>query len=66
MTGRFGIPSSIATDLYRDRTAASPAPIALVRKRCACGKVVTSKQLQQYGACDSCARAAASSTKEAA
>jgi hypothetical protein len=32
---------------------------ALVRKRCACGKQVTAKQLVTYGACDACAKVAA-------
>ena len=32
---------------------------ALVRKRCACGKQVTAKQLVIYGACDTCVKAAA-------
>lgn len=50
-----GIPSRLATDLYRERTAAS-MPISLRRKRCACGKVITAKQLLQYGACENCVR----------
>jgi len=53
-----GFPSRLASDLYRERTAASP-PVSLVRKRCACGKVVTAKQLVQYGKCGACVRAAA-------
>jgi len=61
-----GIPSRLSTELYRERTAASPAPIVLNRKRCACNRVVTAKQLAQYGKCDSCVRAAAVGTKEAA
>lgn len=61
----WGMPSRISTDLYRERTAAEPA-VSLRRKRCACGKVVTAKQLVQYGACNTCARAAASHVKEAA
>lgn len=54
---KAGIPSRLSSDLYRDRTAAA-LQISLRRKRCACGKIVTAKQLQQYGACDPCARAA--------
>lgn len=61
----WGTPSRIATDIYRERTAAEP-PVSLRRKKCACGKVVTAKQLVQYGACVMCARAAASLVKEAA
>lgn len=61
-----GIPSRLATDLYRERTAASPAPIVLNRKRCACNRVVTAKQLAQYGKCTSCVREAAAVTKVAA
>jgi hypothetical protein len=55
------------TALYRAQTAAL-VPVTLRRKRCACTKVVTAKQLQQYGACDACVRAAAAanSTKAAA
>lgn len=55
----------LAADLYRERTA-SMTFISLRRKKCACGKVVTSKQLQQYGACDPCVRAAAADQAEAA
>jgi hypothetical protein len=57
-------PASIA--LYRAQTAAD-VPITLRCKRCACGKVVTAKQLNQYGGCDMCVRAAAANTaREAA
>lgn len=31
---------------------------SLVRKRCACGKQVTAKQLVLYSACDACVKAA--------
>jgi hypothetical protein len=34
-----------------------PAPV-LRRKKCACGATVTAKQLQQFGCCVKCARAA--------
>jgi len=47
----FSNPSTIA--LYRAQTAAN-VPITLRRKRCACGKVVTARQLQQQGGCDRC------------
>lgn len=30
---------------------------SLVRKRCACGKQVTAKQLVMYGVCDACLKA---------
>jgi hypothetical protein len=64
---KWGTGNPSSTDLYRDRTAASVPPISLRRKRCDCGKVVTAKQLQQYGACGSCVRAAADNDiKEAA
>jgi hypothetical protein len=43
---------------YRDRTAAS-APYVLRRKKCPCGKEATVKQLNQYGKCVMCIRAAA-------
>lgn len=61
----WGMPSRISTELYRERTAAEPA-VSLRRKRCACGKVVTAKQLVQYGACSACVRSAAIRIKEAA
>jgi len=61
----WGMPSRISSDLYRERTAAEP-PVTLRRKKCTCGKVVTAKQLVQYGACASCVRAAAKQVKEAA
>lgn len=31
-------------------------PITHIRKKCACGQVVTAKQLVQYGKCDKCVR----------
>ena len=49
----FSNPSSIS--LYRAQTVAND-PITLRRKRCACGKVVTARQLQQQGGCDRCAQ----------
>jgi len=61
----WGAPSRISTDLYRERTAAEP-PVSLRRKRCACGKVVTAKQLVQYRACIACVRVAATQVKDAA
>ena len=62
---KYGCGNPVATELYRERTAAS-APISLNRKRCACGKVVTAKQLTQYGMCDPCVRTAAALEKAAA
>jgi hypothetical protein len=62
MTMGFANPSTTA--LYRAQTAAS-IPLTLRRKHCACGKVVTAKQLHQYGACDPCARAAAAAKRAA-
>ena len=63
----WGTADPSATALYRAQTAAL-VPITLIRKRCACNKVVTAKQLRQHGACDACVRAAAAanSAKEAA
>lgn len=55
MTGKTC--TRLASDLYRERTAAMQ-PVSLRRKKCACSKVVTAKQLRQYGMCDPCARAA--------
>jgi hypothetical protein len=49
--------------LYRERTAAAP-PVSLRRRRCACGKVVTAKQLTQYGACAACVLCTPSQAKE--
>jgi hypothetical protein len=62
MTQGFFDPKSVA--LYRAQTAAN-VPVTLRRKRCACNKVVTAKQLKQYGACDECVRAAAAARKAA-
>lgn len=61
----FGSASRLSSDLYRAQTATS-RPISLRRRRCGCGKVVTAKQLTQYGACGTCVRAAANQVKEAA
>jgi len=61
----WGTPSRISSDLYRERTAETP-PVSLRRRRCACGKVVTAKQLTQYGACATCVRTAFAQIKEAA
>lgn len=52
---RWGTPSPVSTERYREQTAAG-APISLRRKQCACGKIVTAKQLAQQGGCDACAR----------
>lgn len=62
----WGLSNPSAVELYRQQTA-TDVPVTLRRKRCACGKVVTAKQLNQYGACDACVRnRAAIQTKEAA
>ena len=61
----WGTPSRIASDLYRERTAATP-PVSLRRRRCACGKVVTAKQLTQYGECATCVRTVADQARKAA
>jgi hypothetical protein len=53
MTWSINNPAS--TDLYRANTHAHPT-IVLRRKRCACGNVVSAKQLTQQGSCDTCAR----------
>lgn len=62
---KWGAPSRVRTDIYREQTA-TERPVSLRRRRCTCGKVVTAKQLVQYGACASCVRAAANQVKEAA
>lgn len=62
---RWGTPSRLSTELYREQTAAKP-PISLRRKQCACGKVVTAKQMVQQGGCNACSRAAQLPAKEAA
>lgn len=59
----WGTPSRISSDLYRERTAATP-PVSLRRRRCGCGKVVTAKQLTQYGACAACVLCTPSHAKE--
>lgn len=61
----WGTPSRVSTAIYRERTA-SERPITLRRGRCACGKIVTAKQLVQYGACVTCVRAVAKQIQEAA
>lgn len=64
MTGKTC--TRLASDLYRERTAAMQ-PVSLRRKKCACGQVVTAKQLVQYGVCAACVRLAATTAqKEAA
>jgi len=54
---RWGTPSLVCTERYREQTAARP-PISLRRKQCACGKIVTAKQLAQQGVCGACAKRA--------
>ena len=45
----------------RHHLANQAAPVySLIRKRCACGKASTARQLGQYGQCVSCVRQAAS------
>jgi len=61
----WGTSSRLGSDLYRERTAASP-PVSLRRRRCTCGKMITAKQLTQYGACATCVRTAVDHVKEAA
>ncbi len=63
MTGKTC--TRLAADLFRQRTN-EMTPITLRRKRCACGKVVTAKQLQQYGKCMPCVRSAPAEEKAAA
>jgi hypothetical protein len=60
----WATPSRISSDLYRERTAGTP-PVSLRRRRCVCGKVVTAKQLTQYGVCAACALCTPSQAKEA-
>lgn len=36
------------------RAASGRAPYVHNRKRCGCGKVITARQLAQYGVCDRC------------
>lgn len=57
-------PSRISSDIHREQTAATP-PVSLRLKKCACGKVVTAKQLVQYGVCVTCVRAATNPMREA-
>ena len=52
---RFGTPSAGTLERFRERTATA-IPISLRRKQCACGKIVTAKQLVQHGACNTCAQ----------
>lgn len=63
MTGKTC--TRLAADLFRQRTA-EMTPISLRRKTCACGRVVTAKQLVQYGRCDPCVRAASTVDQDAA
>lgn len=39
---------------YRYRAESAKAPMSHIRKRCACGRVVTARQLAQYQRCDRC------------
>lgn len=49
----------------RQHLANSKGPdYSLIRKRCACGKASTSRQLGQYGRCVTCVRIASPRTKE--
>jgi len=61
---KWGTPSLLRTELYREQTAAQP-PLRLSRKKCACGKIVTAKQLAQQGGCNACARQAAEERRAA-
>lgn len=61
---RFGTPSAGTLERFRERTASS-APVSLRRKQCACGRIVTAKQLTQHGSCNTCAQLKVQ-TKEAA
>ncbi|WP_027864282.1 hypothetical protein [Massilia alkalitolerans] len=61
---RFGTPSASTLDRFRENTA-NATPISLRRKQCACGKIVTAKQLVQQGGCNACARQAAAERKAA-
>jgi hypothetical protein len=54
---KFGTATPYSIEVYRAQTAASVS-LSLRRKRCACGAVVTAKQLAQYRACNACVRAA--------
>lgn len=43
----------------RQHLANKKGPVfSLIRKRCACGKVSTARQLRQYGRCVACVRSA--------
>ena len=45
--------------ITRHHLANQAAPAySLIRKRCACGKVSTARQLRQYGRCITCVRSA--------
>lgn len=48
------------------RAATAKPGISLIRKRCACGKVVTALQLQRCNCCETCRKTAASALAEAA
>ena len=61
---KFGTPSAGTLERFRERTATG-APFSLRRKQCACGTIVTAKQLTQQGGCDECARARASERAKA-
>ena len=43
----------------RQHLANKKGPVfSLIRKRCACGKATTARQLRQYGRCVTCVRSA--------
>ncbi|WP_175444579.1 hypothetical protein [Janthinobacterium sp. HH104] len=45
--------------ITRHHLANQSAPaFSLIRKRCACGKASTARQLRQYGRCVTCVRSA--------
>lgn len=49
----------------RQHLANNKSPVySLIRKRCACGKASTARQLGQYGSCVTCVRIASPRTKE--
>ena len=40
------------------RNLSEPAPLSLVRRRCACGSVITAVQDKRQGCCDVCVKVA--------
>ncbi|SFD84253.1 hypothetical protein [Massilia yuzhufengensis] len=61
---KFGTLSAGGLERFRKNTATT-TPISLRRKQCACGKIVTAKQLVQHGACGTCAQQQAKAKKAA-